>query len=121
MVLCLHQGNIYIKNKLRLWREQKCIYLVGAKTPLTCAGRQTNPSQGTRHGAGKGNFRIMGWIYRHGTGFAPSKYLSQKEATGMERPEMYFPSQCKNSTHLCGPSEYHVTREAVQGRKGKLA
>ena len=30
MVPCLHQGNIYTKRKLRVWRDQKCIPLVGA-------------------------------------------------------------------------------------------
>ena len=39
MVPCLHQGNVYIKRKLRVWRAKKCIPLVGAETPLTCAGR----------------------------------------------------------------------------------
>ena len=34
MVPCLHQGNIYEKRKLRIWRDQKCIALVGAKTHL---------------------------------------------------------------------------------------
>ena len=44
MVPCLYQGNIYTKRKLRAWRDQKCIPLVGAITPLTCAGRQNTPS-----------------------------------------------------------------------------
>ena len=43
MVLCLHEGNIYTKRKLRAWRDQKCIPLVGAITPLTCADRQNTP------------------------------------------------------------------------------
>ena len=30
MVPCLHQGNIYTKRKLRVWRDQKCMPLVGA-------------------------------------------------------------------------------------------
>ena len=34
---------------------------------------------------------------------------------------MYFPSRCKNPTHLCGPSKYPVSREAVWGREGRLA
>ena len=45
MVPCLHQGNIYIKRKLRVCRDQKCIPLVGAITPLTCAGRQITLSR----------------------------------------------------------------------------
>ena len=44
MVPCLHQGNIYPKRKLRVWRDQKCIPLVGEIIPLTCAGRQNTPS-----------------------------------------------------------------------------
>ena len=37
--LCLHQGNIYTKWKLRLWRDQKCVPLVGAISPVTCGVR----------------------------------------------------------------------------------
>ena len=79
MLLCLHKGNTYTKRKLRVWRDQKCIPLVGAITPLNCAGRH------------------------NGTVFAPRKYLYQKEATGMERPEIYSVSRCNNHTYLCGP------------------
>ena len=42
MVPCLHQGNIDIKRKLRVWRAQKCNLLVGANTALTCTGPQTS-------------------------------------------------------------------------------
>ena len=38
MVQCLHQSNDYMKRTLGLWRAQKCISLVGAISPLTCAG-----------------------------------------------------------------------------------
>ena len=44
MVPCLHQSNVYIHRKLRVWSAQKCIPLVGAKSSLTCAGLQTTPS-----------------------------------------------------------------------------
>ena len=89
MVPCLHEGNIYIKRKLRVWRDQKCIALVGAKTPLTCAGCQFTPSQGSRCRSESGNLRKLGWTYRYGTVFAPGQYLYPMEATGMETPEMY--------------------------------
>ena len=46
MVPCLHQENIYTKRKLRVYTDQKCIPLVGAITPLTCAGRQNTLSRG---------------------------------------------------------------------------
>ena len=46
MVPCLHQGNIYLERKIRVSRDQKCIALVGGKSPLTCAGRQTTCLKG---------------------------------------------------------------------------
>ena len=104
MVPCLHQGNIYIKRKLRVWRAQKCISLVGAKSPLTCADRQTTSSQMSRYRVGNGNLRKLGWTYPHCTMFAPRQCLHQKEATGMESPEMYFPIRLKKPSYLCGPS-----------------
>ena len=112
-VPCLHQDNIYIKRKLRVWRAQKCISLVGAKSPLTCVGRQSTVCQGRQYRVGNGNLRKLGWTYRHGTVFAPRQYSHQKEATGMESPEMYFPSRCKKPSYLCGPSNYPVSNESV--------
>ena len=113
MVPCLHQGNINTKRKLRAWRVQKCIPLVGAITPLTCAGCQSTPSRGRRYRAQNGKLPKLGRTYRHGTVFAPRKYLHQKEAKGMERPEMCSTSRCSNPTYLCGPSTYTVSREAL--------
>ena len=43
MVPCLHQSNVYTKRKLPIWRVQKWIPLVCAKTTLTCVGPQTTP------------------------------------------------------------------------------
>ena len=101
-VPCFHQGNIYNKRKLREWREQKCISLVGAINPLNCAGRQCTPSRLMRYRAKTGKLRKLGRTYRHGTVLPPKKYSYQKEATGMERPEMYSASRCNNRTYLCG-------------------
>ena len=98
MVPCLHQGNIYTKRKLRVWRDQKCIPLVGAITTLTCAGRHSTPARGRQYRAQNGNFGKLGQTYGHGTVFAPRKYLPPKEATGMEIPEMYSVSRCNNPT-----------------------
>ena len=39
----LHQSNGYSKRKLRAWRVQKCIALVGADTVLTTAWKQSTP------------------------------------------------------------------------------
>ena len=113
MVPCLHQGNIDTKRKLRVWRDQKCIPLVGAITPLTCAGPQNTPPRGRQYRAQNGKLRKLGRTDLHGTVFAPRKYSHQKEATGMERPEMYSASRCNYPTYLCGPSKYPATREAV--------
>ena len=90
MLPCLHIGNIYIEKKIKVWRDQKCICLVGAKTPLTCAGCQTILSQKRRYRVENRNLRKLGWTYRHGTYrdgtvFAPRQYLYQKEATGIKR------------------------------------
>ena len=93
-----HQGNVYIKRKLRVWREQTCIPRDSAETPLTCAGRQTTPSHGGRYRAENGNLRKLGWTYRHGTVFALKKYFYPKEATGVERTEMHSTSRCGNPT-----------------------
>ena len=109
----LHQENIYIKRKLQVWRDQKCIPLVGAITPLTCAGRQSTPCLGRQYRAQNGKLGKLGRTCGLGTVFAPRKYLHQKEATGMERPEMYSASRCNKPTNLCGPFKYPVSREAV--------
>ena len=98
MVPCLHQVNIYTKRKLWVWRNQKYIPLVGAITPLTCAGRQNIPSRGRQYRAQNGKLRKLRRTYLHGTVFAPRKYLYQKEATGMESPEMYSVGRYNNPT-----------------------
>ena len=75
MVPCLHQGNIYTKRNPRVWRDQKCIPLVGAITPLTSAGRQNTPSRGRKYRAQNGKF---------GNWDGPMAMV-----TCLERPEMY--------------------------------
>ena len=79
MVPGLHQRNIYMKRKLRVWRDRKYISLVGAKNPLTSAGRQTTPSQLRLYRVDKENLRKFGRIYHHGSVFAPKEYLYQKK------------------------------------------
>ena len=83
MVPCLHQGNIYKERKLRVWRAQKFIALVGAIIPLTCADRQNTRSRGRQYRAKNEKLVRLGRTYCHGTMFAPRKYLHQKEVTGM--------------------------------------
>ena len=44
-------SNVYIKRKLRVWRAQKCITLVAAKTVLTSTGPQTTTFHAGKHSA----------------------------------------------------------------------
>ena len=67
MVPCLHQGIIYTKRKLRVWRNQKCIPIVGTITPLTCAGCQNTRSRGRQYRAQNGKLHKLGITYLHGT------------------------------------------------------
>ena len=115
LVPCVHQRNIYIQRKLRIWREQKCIPLVDGETQLTCADRQTTPSHRGRYRAKNKNLHKLWWTYRHGTVFAPRQYLYLKEATGMEleSPEMYFTCRCRNPTYMCEPISYPDLRGAI--------
>ena len=113
MVSCLYQSNIYIKRKLRVSKDQICTSIVGAETLPTCTGRQTTPSERSRYRPKNGNLRKLGWTYCHGIVLAPRQYLCQKEATGMERPDMYFPTRGKKPSYLCGTSNYSVSMESV--------
>ena len=99
MVPCLHQSNVYIKRKLRIWRVIKCIPLIGTKASLTCAGLQTTLSQVSQYRAENGNLRKSGSTISHGTMCAPKQCLSQKETTGIKTPKMYFSRRCKNVTY----------------------
>ena len=120
MVPCLHQSNVYIKRKLRVWRVIKCIPLVGTRNSLTCAGLQTTLSQVSKYRAENGNLRKSGSTISHGTVFAPKQCLYQKEATGIETPKMYFSRRCKNVTYLCGTANDPVSCMSVQGRQRKI-
>ena len=113
MLPCLHPGNIYTKRKLRVWKDQKCILLVGETTPLTCAGHQNTASRGRQCRAQIGKLGKLGRTYGHGIVLASRKYLYQKAATGMERPEMYSASRWNNPTYLRRSLKYPVSREAV--------
>ena len=57
MVPCLHQGNIYTKRKLRVWREQICIPLVGAITHLNVRAVKIPRLEG-----GSIGHRTEGWV-----------------------------------------------------------
>ena len=90
MVPCLDQGNIYTKRKLRVWRDQKCIPLVGAITPLNCAGRHNTPSRGRQYRAQNGKFGKLGRTYGHGTVFALTKIFMPKGSYGFGETRNIF-------------------------------
>ena len=89
MVPRFHQSNGYMKRKLRAWRVQKCIALVGADTVHTSAGPQTTPCHAEKYRVQKGNMRTFGPTNPNGTAFEPKQRLHEKEATGMESLKMY--------------------------------
>ena len=117
MVPRLHQSNGYIKRKLRAWRVQNYIALVGADTVLTSAWKQSTPF----HRAQKVNMRNFGPTNPHGTAFASKQWLYQKQATSMESPKMYCPSRCKHHTYHCVEAKYPVSWGVVQGPEWKYA
>ena len=84
---------LYIKRKLRAWRDQNCIAQVGADTVLTTAWKQITPFHGGYYRAKNGNMRNFGPTNPHGTAFAPKQWFYEKEATGMESPKTYCPSR----------------------------
>ena len=118
MVPCLHQSNVYIKRKLQVWRVQKCIALVGAKSAFTCAVWQSTPSHVSQYGVEDGNLRKSGSTFRHGNVFAPKQCLHQKKATGMECSKMHCSSRCKLRTYVCRTANYpsHVIQYRVENR-----
>ena len=62
------------------------------------SGPSKYPISKEEYRAQNGKLGKLGRTYGHCTVFAPRKYLHQKEATGMERPEMYSVSRCNNPT-----------------------
>ena len=98
MVPCLHQSNVYFKRKIWVWRVQKCIPLVGAKSSLNCAGLQTTPCHVRQNRSENRNLWKSGSTFFHVSMFAPKQCLYQKEATHMESPKMYSSRRCKNLT-----------------------
>ena len=109
MVPRLNQSNGYMKRKLRAWRVQKCIAVVGADTVLTSAAPQTTPCHGGLYGVQKGNMRNFGPTNPHGTAFSPKQWLYEKEAMSMESSKLYFPSWCRFRSYQCGAGNYPVS------------
>ena len=121
MVPRLHLSNGYIKRKLRAWRVQKCIAIIGADIVLISAWPQSTLFHGGQYRALNGNMRIFGPTNPHGIAFAPKQWLYQKEATGMESQKMYCPSRCRYRAYQFGARNYPVSWEVVQGPEWKYA
>ena len=120
MISRLHQSNGYIKRKLRAWRVQKCIALVGADTVLTSWGPETTLFQGRQYRAQKGNMRNFGPTNPHGTAFASKQWLYKKEATGMESSKMYYHSWCRYRTYHCVAAKYPVSWGQYRAQNGNM-
>ena len=120
MILRLHQSNGYIKRKLRAWRVQKCIALVGADTVLTSWGPETTSFQKRQYRAQNGNMRNFGPTNPHGTAFAPKQWLYQKEATGMESSKMYYHSWFRYRTYHCVAAKYPVSWGQYRAQNGNM-
>ena len=113
MIPCLHQGNIYTKRKLRVWRDLKCIPLAGAITPLNCAGRQNTPSRVRQYRAQNGKLNNCDGP------ISMVPCLHQKNMYTNRKLRVWRDQKCIplvaaiNPLYLCGPSKYPVSREAV--------
>ena len=109
MVPRLHQSNGYMKRKLRAWRVQNCIVLVGTDTVVTSAAPQTTQCHGGLYRVQKGNMRNFRPTNPHGTTFAPKQWLYEKEVTGMENFKMCCRSRCRYRTYQCVAANYLVS------------
>ena len=113
MVPCLHQGNIYTKIKLRVWRDQKCIPLVGAITPLTFADRQNKPSRGRQYRVQNRKLVNCDGPISMVPCFHQVNIYTKRKLRVWRDQKCIRLGQCNNPTYLCGPSKYPVSREAV--------
>ena len=117
MVPCLHQCNVYIKRKLRVWRVQKCDFLHSAKTEPTVVGQQTTLCLAAPYWASIRIFKNFGATYLHGTVLTPMQCLYYKETSSLESSKLQFPSQCKNRTDRYGSTNHPVSCSAVFGKQ----
>ena len=120
MVPCLHQSNVNIKRKLRVWRAQKCTPLLGGKRILANTGLQTIPFHAVQHDADKGNLRKFWPTYNHGTAFAPLQCLCQKQATRMKSHKMCSPPRFKTRTYQYGSANYTVLEVQYRAKNRNL-
>ena len=79
MISCLNQSNVYIKRQLRVWKSQKCNFLVGAKTLQTSRDLQNHSFHAAPYRAYNGILRKFQSTYRPGTFLHQSNaYIKRK-------------------------------------------
>ena len=108
---------LFISKGSYVYGESKNAILQSVQKPRGTANYQSHVSQYTTE---YGNLPKFGSTFRHGTVFALKQCLYQKEATGMESPNMHSSTRCKNQTYLCGTANYPVSYKPVQGRERKF-
>ena len=104
-VPCLHQTNVHSKRKLRGRRDKKYNPYVGAKSPQTCASRESNRFYAAPYMSNNENLRKVGATYRHGTVFTPKQCAYQKEAMGKQSPKIYSLRGFRKPINLFGPGK----------------
>ena len=109
-----HQKEPTGMERLEVYSASRC------NNPTYLCWPSNTPSRGRQCRAQNGKLGKLGRTYGHGTVFAPSKYLYEKEAMGMEKPEIYPASRCNNPTYLCRPSKYPVSKGEVWGPEQKV-
>ena len=110
-----------MKRKLREWRVQKCNPCFSAKSPPRSTDLQSTRFSASPYKAACTNSGKFGATFGHGTVIAPTQYLYQKEATGMESPKMKSLFQCKKPTSQYEPSNYPASCIAVYSRRYEFA
>ena len=121
MVPCVHQINVYIKRKLRVWGIQKCNFLVGAKTVPTSLGLQTTSCHAESYGPRMESCGISGLP------IAMVPCLHQINVHIKWKLRVWGTQKCnflvgaKNRTYRYGPANYLVSSNLIQRQQWKFA
>ena len=120
MVPCLHQNNVYIKKKLRVWRVQKCIPLVGAKILIPGVGLQTTLSQVSQYRAELGNLRKSGSTFGHSTEFAPKQCFYVKRNLRVWTVKKCIPLVSAKTSFTCPGLQMTPSQESQYRAENKI-
>ena len=108
------------KASCRNGESKKFIALVGAKTALTCEGRQTAPSHASQYRAKNVNLRNLGLSFS----MVPCQHKSNvyiKRKLQVKSQKMNSSSRCKTRTYLCGTVNCPVSCNPVQDREHNVS